>query len=133
MGAHKVIIPLLNGKHFYFVPNKEKGQRGLDIGHIAYIVNYVAEHYKDPTPRFSHADVIRIVWRLLYKREPHQIKGTSQEPVVTARRMTFKQEVFARNYLLTRCNGAEAARIAGYSPRRAKQTAYDLLHPRRRY
>lgn len=135
MGAHKVIIPLQNGRHFYFVPRKEKGERGLDLTHIACMIAYIAAHYDGPTPRFTEADVIRIVWRLLYKRELHQIKGSCNSVQVVSRPLTFKQQQFVNNLFTLECMGnkAKAARLAGYSPKRAKQTAYDLLHDRKRY
>lgn len=135
MGAHKVIIPLLNGRHFWFVPKKKKGERGLHLGHITYMIEYIALHYDGPTPRFTEADLIRIVWRLLYKREPHEIKGSGNTVSIVNRPLTFKQQRFVNNLLTIECMGnkAKAARLAGYSPRRAKQTAYDLLHNRKRY
>jgi len=131
MGAHKIIIPLLNGRHFYFTPAKPKGERGLRLIHVAAIIDYVAEHYEGPTPRFTQADVIRIVWRLLYKREPHDIEGGGEGVKITTRPLKAKQLVFIDHYITNGFNGAKAARMAGYSPKRAKQTAYDLLHDRR--
>lgn len=135
MAAHQVIIPLMNGRHFYFVPTKGKGERGLDLKHIAAFINYIAEHYDEPTPRYTNADVIRFVWRLLYKREPHRIEGCGDSVKIVNRPLTLKQQRFI-NFLITPgCigNRAKAARLAGYSPKRAKQTAYDLIHERKRY
>jgi hypothetical protein len=40
MGAHKIIIPLKNGKHFHFVPAKEKGERGLGLEHVITFLRY---------------------------------------------------------------------------------------------
>ncbi len=135
MGAHKVIIPLLNGREFFFTPNKPKGERGLHLGHVAWMINYVAQHYDGPTPRFTEGDVIRIVWRLLYKREPDQITGSGNSVQVVSRPLTIKQQRFINNLFTVECigNKAKAARLAGYSPKRAKQTAYDLLHDRKQY
>lgn len=133
MGAHEVIIPLQNGRHFSFVPVKPKGQRGLDLKHIAYMINYIAEHYDEPTPHFTNADVVRIVWRLLYKREPYRVEEKSRDSVqIFSRPPTLKQQLFVKYLFTPGCigNRAKAARLAGYSPKRAKQTAYDLMHGR---
>jgi hypothetical protein len=133
MGAHKVRIPTLSGGELWFVPKKQKGERGLRLGHIAAFITRLAMEYKGPTPRFTNADVIRIVWYLLYKRMPHEIQGSGKGGTITVNEMKPKQQAFLHHYFATRFNGAKAARLAGYSPKRAKQTAYDLLHDRRRY
>ena len=84
MGAHQITIPLLNGQNFNFTPKKQKGERGLSLQHIAAILICIGAKYKGSTPRFSQADVIRIVWRLLHKREPHQIQGGGKDVTITA-------------------------------------------------
>jgi hypothetical protein len=133
MGAHNVIIPLPTGGFLKFHPKKKKGERGLSLQHVATFISIIADDPEAPTPRFTRADVIRIVWRLLYKREPHEIKGGGQGLTVTPQPLKAKQQAFVHQYMITGFNGAKAARLAGYSAKRAKQTAYDLLHERKRY
>ena len=133
MGAHKVTIPLLDGGVFSFVPKKEKGERGLSLGHIAAILICLNGRYKGATPRFTNKELIRIVWHLVYKRIPHEIQDDSEGGTVTVNPLKPKQQAFVDHYLTCGFNGAKAARLAGYSPKRAKQTAYDLLHDRKRY
>lgn len=132
MGAHKVTVPLLDGSSFSFVPKKQKGERGLSIGHIAAILTCLTVEFKGTTPRFTNEEVIRIIWVLLYKREPHKIEDGAEGKTITINELKPKHQLFVHHLLVTGC-GAEAARLAGYSPRRAKQTAYDLLHQRKRY
>ena len=58
--------------------------------------------------------------------DPRELFGDHDELLVLFARLTRRQQAFVAEYVV-RGNGAEAARRAGYSPRRAKETAARLV------
>ena len=79
------------------------------------------------SPTFSFDEVQAIAELIFYKPEYIALKIYKRIP--RKDELPFKRRVFAIKLVgEANFNGAKAARMAGYSPRSAKQIAYHLLH-----
>lgn len=116
-------LPFRTGKGSYQCLVREQPRWTID--HIGFLLKKLGEDYDPekvgcPKRRFTKREVAQIAYWVLYKKRPpwesHQIT------------FNHRQSAFFNAYLTPGgFNAARAARIAGYSPRRAKQTGHDLL------
>ena len=128
----KLIIPLPTGSCFRFRKPPRAGCRGWIIDDIIWALDHIRNRYDLVARRkieFTRGEVALLFgWILFKKRPPYGKMEWSLD------HMTLRQQAFCKHYLGAALgNGAKAARLAGYSARRAKQTAYDLVHFRKKY
>ena len=77
------------------------------------------------SPKFSLEEIIALRDFLFFRSPYVEIRIRKRLP--KAREMPFKRKVFVKHFLgEAKYNGAKAARMAGYSPRSAKQIAYKI-------
>ena len=102
---------------------------------VLYILNRVFMNKKYPRPRgrkmpiFNLREIKAIADLIFFK--PRNIHLIVYERVPRRDEITLKQQQFVKHFVSDALfNGARAARMAGYSPRSAKQIAYKLLRGR---
>lgn len=83
--------------------------------------------FKKPCPmvRFSEEEIKAIVDLIFFK--PSTLELRVRERAMQNRDLNLRRRLFVNYYIQTGGNGAKAARLACYSPKCAKQTAYRLL------
>ena len=114
----------------------KKGRRGVKgwiIDDIVVALDHLVKNYEKVgarKPEFTRTEVGRLIDWLLYKKKFFYEVVEGGEVLTSGASQRYLK--FMSCYLDT-WNGAEAARRAGFSPKRAKQTAYDLMRPRTKY
>lgn len=129
-----IAIKVRSGKYLYY-RKPRRDVKGWQIEDIVWLLNWGLKNYSQIAscrmPAFTRQDVLFTLRWVLFKRiNVEDGKGESDAPS----RMTDRQKAFVRHYFSVECygNGAKAARLAGYSPKRAKQTAHEFLRGTRR-
>lgn len=79
-----------------------------------------------PMAYFSEEDAELLLRTIFFK--PKNIRMKEYHRIRKDGKMNFRRKLFIHNYIAARGNGAKAARLSGYSPRTARQIAYNLLH-----
>ena len=136
----RLFVPYKDGTRAWFRKRQRPGVKGWIIDDIVWVLGYLVSNYESVggrKPEFTRAEVGRLVdWVLHKKKFIHEgLEGESdaekKNTIKTPR--GFRAATFVYHLLDTIGNAAEAARRAGYSSKRAKQTAYDLMRPRTRF
>jgi len=77
------------------------------------------------SPKFSMAEVFTLM-DFLFHRSPY-VELKVRKRLIGPREMPLKRKIFIKHFLGdAKYNAAKAARMAGYSPRSAKQIAYKI-------
>jgi len=102
---------------------------------VLVVLNLVFKKKKYPRPRgrnmpiFNQEELNAIAELIFFK--PENIVLKVYERVPRREELSLKQQQFVKHFVGDALfNGARAARMAGYSPRSAKQIAYKLLRGR---
>jgi hypothetical protein len=130
----RLIIPFRNGRHGWYEKTVRPGIKGWLIDDIAFVLQSLVANYEqvgERKPAFTRAEVRRLVYFLLYKE--FDVGEAITGKILKQADLRLRQRTFLAEYVKSLGKGAASARAAGYSPKRARQTAWDLLHPRKRY
>jgi hypothetical protein len=98
----------------------------LDILGVIHRKKKYARPRGKQSPKFSNEEVNAIADLLFFKPRNIVLKIYKRVPQKTE--LPLKRQLFLKHFLgAAMFNGAKAARMAGYSPRSAKQIAYKLM------
>lgn len=127
-------IHLVSGKYLrYRKPRRDV--KGWLIEDIVWLLNWGLKNYSKIAmrrmPAFTRQEVLFTLRWVLFKRIDAEADKSKSD---ASKKSTDRQKAFVRHYFSVECfgNGAKAARLAGYSSKRAKQTAYEFLRGTRR-
>lgn len=83
--------------------------------------------FKKPWPmvRFSEEELRALIDFIFFR--PPTVELRIRQRAMQARELNLRRNLFIKYFFQTLGNGAKAARMAGYSPKCAKQIAYRLL------
>jgi hypothetical protein len=132
-----IIISLKDG-HVGFYKPRRPDSKGWLIDDMARILTWLVRNYSrvdKRKPEFTRSEIVSILQRLLFKPRISRARSSGSKNSALEG-LTLRQQRFVMHYIGAALgNRAKAARLAGYSPKRAKQTGYDLMHQdsRRRF